>query len=156
MILLDDAMTYSIIPFSFFFSTMKSFRVNMLLNGECKTSVVSCYNQYTQLLVIIKRRAIPPPLSPLCLSTSHLAQLSAHHSLSLIPLILGGGAAAAYSQAWLRGEGPGAHVHEGVQLADRSGWVGIGELLPLEGQSAQNFKVGFIITSVSTDHGRCR
>merc|ERR1719411_2389370 len=52
-----------------------------------------------------------------------------------------GGGATGYSQAWLRGEGPGAHVHEGVQFADKSGWVGIGELLPAEGQTAQNFKV---------------
>merc|ERR1711971_791873 len=53
----------------------------------------------------------------------------------------GTGGSAGYSQAWLRGEGPGAHVHEGIQFADKSGWVGIGELLPVEGQSAQNFKV---------------
>ena len=53
----------------------------------------------------------------------------------------GTGGSAGYSQAWLRGEGPGAHVHEGIQFADKSGWVGIGELLPEEGQTAQNFKV---------------
>merc|ERR1719336_3403443 len=53
----------------------------------------------------------------------------------------GTGGSAGYSKAWLRGEGPGAHVHEGVQFADKSGWVGIGELLPQEGQTAQNFKV---------------
>jgi len=53
----------------------------------------------------------------------------------------GTGGAVGYSKAWLRGEGPGAHVHEGVQFADKSGWVGIGELLPQEGQTAQNFKV---------------
>merc|ERR1719433_1829136 len=53
----------------------------------------------------------------------------------------GTGGAGGYSKAWLRGEGPGAHVHEGIQFADKSGWVGIGELLPAEGQTAQNFKV---------------
>jgi len=53
----------------------------------------------------------------------------------------GTGGSTGYTQAWLRGEGPGAHVHEGVQFADKSGWVGIGELLPEEGQTAQNFKV---------------
>merc|ERR1719400_1577281 len=53
----------------------------------------------------------------------------------------GTGGSAGYSQAWLRGEGPGAHVHEGIQFADKSGWGGIGELLPEEGQTAQNFKV---------------
>ena len=48
-----------------------------------------------------------------------------------------------YTQAWLRGDsnGPTAHVHEGVQLADRSGWVAIGELLPAEGQTPEVFKV---------------
>ena len=143
MILLNDAMTDSIIPFSFFFSTMKSFRVNrvnMLLNGECKTSV-------TTIIILTPHYKAESHSSSAqsSLSNFHLTQLTAHHSLFLIPLILGGGAAPAYSQAWLRGEAPGAHVHEGVQLADRSGWVGIGELLPLEGQSAQNFKVGFII-----------
>jgi len=53
----------------------------------------------------------------------------------------GTGSHAGYSQAWLRGEGPAAHVHEGIQLADRSGWVGIGELLPEEEVSAQTFKI---------------
>merc|ERR1719220_2567740 len=53
----------------------------------------------------------------------------------------GTGGSAGYSQAWLRGEDPGAHVHEGIQFGDKSGWVGIGELLPEEGQTAQNFKV---------------
>ena len=50
----------------------------------------------------------------------------------------------AYQQVWLRGdpEGPTAHVHEGVQLADKSGWVAIGELLPGENQTPEVFKVG--------------
>ena len=34
-----------------------------------------------------------------------------------------------YTQAWLRGEGPAAHAHEGVRLSDQSGWVAIGEEL---------------------------
>ena len=52
---------------------------------------------------------------------------------------------------WLRGdtEGPAAHVHEGVQLADRSGWVAIGELLPGEGQTPESFKV--IIRAVDNE-----
>ena len=37
--------------------------------------------------------------------------------------------ASEYSQTWLRGEGPEAHPHEGVQLSDRSGWVAIGDTL---------------------------
>ena len=39
------------------------------------------------------------------------------------------GGIAGYTQAWLRGEGPVAHCHEGIRLADKSGWVGIGETL---------------------------
>ena len=37
-----------------------------------------------------------------------------------------------YSQVWLRGdpEGPSGHVHEGVRLADKTGWLAVGELLP--------------------------
>ena len=35
-----------------------------------------------------------------------------------------------YAQAWLRGDRVGdrdqAHVHEGLRLADGSGWVGVG------------------------------
>ena len=34
-----------------------------------------------------------------------------------------------YKQAWLRGQSPVAHVHEGVRLEDRSGWVGVGQTL---------------------------
>ena len=45
-----------------------------------------------------------------------------------------------YSQEWLRGEGPTAHPHEGIRLADKSGWVAIGELLPNE-LRAENFQV---------------
>ena len=49
----------------------------------------------------------------------------------------------AYQQVWLRGDpdGPTAHVHEGVRLADKSGWVAIGELLPGENQTPEVFKV---------------
>ena len=43
--------------------------------------------------------------------------------------ILGSGGSKGYSQAWLRGEGPAAHAHEGIRLEDRSGWVAIGETL---------------------------
>jgi hypothetical protein len=34
-----------------------------------------------------------------------------------------------YTQAWLRGDESidGDHVHEGLRLADGSGWVGIGD-----------------------------
>ena len=42
----------------------------------------------------------------------------------------GGGNVGGYSQAWLRGEGPAAHVHEGIRRADGSGWVAIGDTLP--------------------------
>ena len=34
-----------------------------------------------------------------------------------------------YNQAWLRGEGPEAHPHEGIKLSDGSGWVAIGDTL---------------------------
>ena len=40
-----------------------------------------------------------------------------------------GGGSKGYTQAWLRGEGPMAHVHEGIRLQDKSGWVAIGETL---------------------------
>ena len=43
--------------------------------------------------------------------------------------ILGSGGSKGYSQAWLWGEGPAAHAHEGIRLEDRSGWVAIGETL---------------------------
>merc|ERR1712131_267973 len=44
----------------------------------------------------------------------------------------GGGTVPGYTQAWLRGEGPEAHVHEGIRRADGSGWVAIGDTLPEE------------------------
>ena len=49
----------------------------------------------------------------------------------------------AYRQVWLRGdtEGPAAHVHEGLRLADGSGWVAVGGSLPAENQNTLNFKV---------------
>ena len=61
------------------------------------------------------------------------------------------GSGKTYKQVWLRGDpaGPTAHVHEGVQLADRSGWVAIGELLPGEGQTPESFKV--IIRAVDNE-----
>ena len=40
-----------------------------------------------------------------------------------------GGGSKGYTSDWLRGEGPAAHVHEGIRLQDRSGWVAIGETL---------------------------
>ena len=43
--------------------------------------------------------------------------------------ILGSGGSKGYSQAWLWGEGPAAHAHEGIRLQDKSGWVAIGETL---------------------------
>ena len=39
------------------------------------------------------------------------------------------GGSKGYTSAWLRGEGPAAHVHEGIRLQDGSGWVAIGETL---------------------------
>ena len=43
---------------------------------------------------------------------------------------------------WLRGdtEGPAAHVHEGVRLADGSGWAAVGGSLPAENQNTRNFR----------------
>ena len=55
---------------------------------------------------------------------------------------LGLAAAQGYTQAWLRGEGPAAHPHEGLRLADQSGWVTVGEHLPDRlGQRAEKFTV---------------
>ena len=48
------------------------------------------------------------------------------------------GTAEGYSQVWLRGEGPRAHVHEGIRRADGSGWVAIGETLPEENTSLKS------------------
>lgn len=50
-----------------------------------------------------------------------------------------GSGSSSYKQEWLRGEGPYGHVHEGIRLADRSGWVGVGdsyeeELVPPKSQ----------------------
>merc|ERR1719228_1265051 len=50
------------------------------------------------------------------------------------------GTIAGYSQVWLRGEGPTAHVHEGIRMADGSGWVAIGNTLPEE-KEAEKFQV---------------
>ena len=63
----------------------------------------------------------PPPFAPSPLSVWYF-----------LPTIIWCSGSPAYQQAWLRGdpEGPAAHVHEGVQLADKSGWVAIGEVLP--------------------------
>ena len=49
---------------------------------------------------------------------------------------------AGYRQVWLRGdpEGPVGHVHEGVQLEDRSGWVAVGDLFPGEDQVPALYK----------------
>ena len=63
---------------------------------------------------------------------------------SCVCLLAGLGLAAAqgYTQAWLRGEGPAAHPHEGIRLADQSGWVTVGEHLPAElSQRAEKFTV---------------
>ena len=51
---------------------------------------------------------------------------------------------AGYSQVWLRGEGPTAHVHEGIRMADGSGWVAIGNTLPEE-KEAEKFQVSFLL-----------
>ena len=54
------------------------------------------------------------------------------------------GTIAGYSQVWLRGEGPTAHVHEGIRMADGSGWVAIGNTLPEE-KEAEKFQVSFLL-----------
>ena len=55
-------------------------------------------------------------------------------------VLISGSESVSYTQEWLRGEGPQAHPHEGIMLADRSGWVAIGELLPAD-LRAENFQV---------------
>ena len=55
---------------------------------------------------------------------------------------IGSGSIKGYNQVWLRGDGPLGHVHEGIRLADKSGWVAIGEGLPEENQEPEIFKVG--------------
>merc|ERR1719184_686980 len=42
------------------------------------------------------------------------------------------GVSTGYSQAWLRGDQPYGHVHEGVRLAGGDGWVGVGDLIEEE------------------------
>merc|ERR1711892_1530694 len=37
-----------------------------------------------------------------------------------------------YTQAWLRGDGPYGHVHEGVRLEAGDGWVGVGDAVEEE------------------------
>jgi hypothetical protein len=44
----------------------------------------------------------------------------------------GSGTSAGYSQAWLKGDDPYGHVHEGVRLAARDGWVGVGDRIEAE------------------------
>ena len=74
--------------------------------------------------------------SPSVLSFHPSLHHTFHHSTCLHVLILtclclgsgsGTGSSSGYTQAWLRGEGPSAHAHEGVRLADQSGWIAIGE-----------------------------
>jgi hypothetical protein len=60
-------------------------------------------------------------------------------SFAIVILVSGRASSVSYSQEWLRGEGPTAHPHEGIRLADKSGWVAIGELLPNE-LRAENFQ----------------
>merc|ERR1719508_176591 len=38
-----------------------------------------------------------------------------------------GSGSSGYSQAWLRGDGPYGHVHEGIRLEAGDGWVGVGD-----------------------------
>ena len=77
--------------------------------------------------------------------------------ISILHIHSTGGSDIRYTQTWLRGEGPIAHIHEGenlpktstflfmrtiyklgIKLADNSGWVAIGETLPNEGQSRRS------------------
>ena len=77
--------------------------------------------------------------------------------ISILHIHSTGGSDIRYTQTWLRGEGPIAHIHEGeylpktstflfmrtiyklgIKLADNSGWVAIGETLPKEGQSRRS------------------
>merc|ERR1719499_1263180 len=46
-----------------------------------------------------------------------------------------GAAGAGYSQAWLRGDEPYGHVHEGIRLEARDGWVGVGDRIKEEGSN---------------------
>ena len=73
----------------------------------------------------------------------HLPPLPPYLSISHSHTTICCSGSPAYQQVWLRGdpEGPSAHVHEGVRLADKSGWVAIGELLPDEAQTTEVFKV---------------
>merc|ERR1711970_1360778 len=43
-----------------------------------------------------------------------------------------GSGSAGYTQAWLRGDEPYGHVHEGVRLDAGDGWVGAGDLIEAE------------------------
>merc|ERR1719325_245717 len=58
-------------------------------------------------------------------------------------------ASSGYSKAWLRGEGPAAHVHEGVRLADGSGWVAIGDTL-IEGHTRSRAVVRAVDNEAAT------
>merc|ERR1719325_478126 len=53
------------------------------------------------------------------------------------------------SGARLRGEGPAAHVHEGVRLADGSGWVAIGDTL-IEGHTRSRAVVRAVDNEAAT------
>jgi len=46
-----------------------------------------------------------------------------------------GAAGTGYSQAWLRGDEPYGHVHEGIRLEARDGWVGVGDRIKEEGSN---------------------
>ena len=55
-----------------------------------------------------------------------------------------GGSSKGYTNDWLRGEGPAAHVHEGIRLADQSGWVAIGETLAEDVSARSKVVINFL------------
>ena len=55
-----------------------------------------------------------------------------------------GGSSKGYTNDWLRGEGPAAHVHEGIRLADQSGWVAIGETLAEDVSARSKVEINFL------------
>ena len=97
-------------------------------------------------------RSHSSPVHRLTHCTAHiLFSLFIFHFASHLHCNAGVTTSTAYSQVWLKGDpnGPTAHVHEGVKLADNTGWVGIGELLPGEGQTPEVFKA--MIRAVDND-----
>ena len=64
-----------------------------------------------------------------CFSIFSFCAHSVHRTCSneaFLNLTLG---SSGYTQAWLRGDELGAHVHEGLRLEGGDGWVGVGQTL---------------------------